>query len=294
MKKKNVLAIGEVLFDVIGEEYNLGGAPFNVGAHLAKLGYESYILSSVGVDKWGAEIMDQARSIGVHTDFLDHHPSLATGTVQVTFVQNEPEYEIRQPVAWDAIRADMEQVQSIDWSVIAFGSLAQRSEENQVFYNRFFEEVTAEWIYFDCNLRQDFYNVEVIRRSLGICNIAKFNKEEIEKISEMLYHESKNVEEFGRLLAQDFGIELVVCTWGAEGAKAWYQDHLYEAAGVRVKTQNTVGAGDAFSAGFLHSLVSGSDIETALRKGNLLGAYVASHAGAIPEYTENIRSELNT
>lgn len=292
MKKKNVLAIGEVLFDVIGEEYNLGGAPFNVGAHLAKLGHESYILSSVGKDDLGDEIIQQVREIGVHTDFLVRHPLLPTGTVQVSFVENEPEYVIHQPVAWDEITGDTDLLQSIDWSVITFGSLAQRSIQNQEFYTRFFEEVTAEWIYFDCNLRQDFYNAEVIKRSLSICNIAKFNKEEIGIVSAMLYNESKDPEEFGAALARDFGVKMAVYTWGAEGAKAWYEDGFYAAAGIRVKTETTVGAGDAFSAGFLHRLMSGSDIEDALRRGNLLGAYVASHSGAIPDYSDKIRTDL--
>lgn len=293
MYNKNVLAVGEVLYDVIGDVYNLGGAPFNVGAHLAKLGYNSYILSMVGKDQWGENIFDEAKGIGVNTRFLSRHPSLPTGTVQVSFENDEPSYEIKHPVAWDAIDGDLEQIKSIPWSVVTFGSLAQRDKINQRFYARLFEEIEAEWIYFDCNLRQNFYSKEIIRDSLKLCNIAKFNEDEIRVISGLLYGEELDPKEFGERLAQDYGIQIAVYTWGAEGSKAWYENRLYEAAGVEVELITTVGAGDAFSAGFLHRLMVGSDIQNALEKGNLLGAYVASHAGAIPEYSGDLRADMN-
>lgn len=293
MYNKNVLAVGEVLYDVIGEVYNLGGAPFNVGAHLAKLGYKSYILSRVGNDQWGENIFAEAKEIGVNTRFLLRHESLPTGTVQVRFEDDEPHYEIKHPVAWDAIEGDLNQLKSIPWSVVTFGSLAQRDEANQRFYVRLFEEIEAEWIYFDCNLRQNFYNKEIIQNSLKLCNIAKFNEDEIRVISSMLYKETLEPADFGARLVEDYGIQIAVYTWGAEGSKAWYENRLYEAAGVDVELITTVGAGDAFSAGFLHRLMMGSDIQNALEKGNLLGAYVASHAGAIPEYSGDLRADMN-
>lgn len=289
------MAVGEVLFDVIEGKYNLGGAPFNVGAHMTRLGNEGYILSSVGQDELGDRIFREAEALGVHTRFLYRHDHLPTGTVPVTFHDGEPDYEIREPVAWDELQADPKSLLEIPWALIAFGSLAQRSEHNQQYYMDLFEEVKADRIYFDCNLRQNFYNEKILRDSLQAADIAKFNKEEVEVISKLFYNREMDTGSFAEALARDFDIDIAVYTLGAEGAQAWQAGRLHSARGIRVKVKDTVGAGDAFSAGFLHSLIAGREVSEALEYGNRLGAFVASSEGAIPEYSDEIRAvfELN-
>ncbi len=293
MKKYNILAVGEVLYDVIRNTYKLGGAPFNVAAHMAKLGNESYILSSIGTDELGDKIIDEAEALNVDTDFIHRDIRKPTGTVEVKFEDGEPDYEIVEDVAWDYLQVDFEKLNAIDWTVVAFGSLAQRTPNNQSFYYDLFENLKSKWIYFDCNLRREFYTKSTIESSLKYANIAKFNEHEIEVISELLYGEKLKGELFGQLLQNDYNIEIAVYTWGKEGSKAWYKNKLHSVPGIEVKTHDTVGAGDAFSAGFLHSWIHGKDVKEALKQGNRLGGYVASHSGAIPEYDDQLMSYYN-
>lgn len=285
-----VLAVGEVLFDVINDEYKLGGAPFNVAAHMAKLGSESYILSAVGKDNLGEQIIREADQLGVHTGMIYRNKDKPTGTVQVEFEDGEPDYEIIRDVAWDYLEVDFKEISERNWAVVALGSLAQRSAHNQSFYKKLFDQLQAEWIYFDCNLRQEYFTKTILEESLHFANIGKFNEHEIKVVSQLLYDKVIPPKRFAERLHEDYSIELVVYTWGKVGSKAWYQGEMYGASSEKVKTKDTVGAGDAFSAGFLHSLIHGVGVEEALRHGNRLGGYVASHSGAIPEYDGAIRS----
>ena len=290
LKKYNVLAVGEVLFDVIGDEYKLGGAPFNVAAHMSVLGNSSSILSAVGQDALGDQIIREAEQLRVNTDWIDRNHEKSTGTVKVSFRENEPQYDIVEDVAWDYLRVDFGELNEQDWDVVAFGSLAQRSAHNKAFYGSLFDQLQAKWKYFDCNLRQNYYDSQVIKDSLLYANIAKFNEHEIGLVSELLYDQSLAPRVFAEKLHQDFEIELVVYTWGKEGSRAWYQDRFYSKESIPVDTVDTIGAGDAFSAGFLQSWLRGKEVEEALQDGNRLGGYVASRSGAIPEYDGEIRS----
>lgn len=293
MKNRNVLAVGEVLFDVIGEEHKLGGAPFNVAAHMALLGHRSSILSAVGEDKLGEGIVREAGQLNVNTDLIYRTDEKPTGTVQVTFLDGEPQYDIIEDVAWDYLQVNFEDLSQDEWDVVTFGSLAQRSDHNKAFYRKMFDRLEAKWKYFDCNLRQNYYSRPVIEDSLRYANIGKFNEHEIKVVSELLYHRSLPPELFAKNLHEEYGIELVVYTCGKEGSRAWHKGQLYSMASMKVEPKDTIGAGDAFSAGFLHSWMGGNNVEEALKDGNRLGGYVASHSGAIPEYNEAILSYFN-
>ena len=198
-------------------------------------------------------------------------------------------YEIIQDVAWDYLSTDFQELNKKAWSVVAFGSLAQRSHHNQAFYHKMFDHLNAEWIYFDCNLRQEYYSKSILEASLKFANIAKFNEHEIQVVSDLLYGSKLTQEAFGHKLHIDFGISLAIYTLGKTGSMAWYDGELYEAASTKVVTKDTIGAGDAFSAGFLHSWIHGIGVEESLTHGNRLGGYVASHAGAIPAYDERMK-----
>ena len=277
------------MFDVIDEEYKLGGAPFNVAAHMAKLGNDCYILSAVGKDDLGDQIIREAKDLDVHTNLIYKNEEKPTGTVQVEFQNGEPDYEIVRDVAWDYLAADFDAIIKKKWSVVAFGSLAQRSAHNQVFYRNLFDGLRADWVYFDCNLRQEFYSKLILEDSLHFANIAKFNEQEISVVSKLLYETVLFPEKFAEQLNKDYSIDLVVYTWGKEGSKAWYKDEYHSVPSIKVNTQDTVGAGDAFSAGFLHSWIHGTEVKESLRNGNRLGGYVASRSGAIPPYDDEVK-----
>lgn len=297
LKQIRALTFGEALFDIIKGSAHLGGAPLNLAAHLAKLGAKSAVLTAVGKDELGRILLARAEEMEVDTSYIlidEHRP---TGTVTVE-LKNEgiPIFSINEGVAWDAITPDERKFETLareEWDVFCFGTLAQRSEENRKTLKWLLSEIKAKHLFYDVNLRAGFYRKEWISFSLEHCTILKMNEEEASMVSSMFFSVVHHFKILCRLLTERYPKMSVICiTKGPEGA-AVYQDGIYEEIKTTpVKVADTVGAGDAFSAGFLYTYLSGYGVSKAASVANILGTYVASKPGAVPEYSRELMREL--
>ncbi len=297
LKQIRALTFGEALFDIIKGTAHLGGAPLNLAAHLAKLGVKPAVLTAVGEDELGKTLLSRAEEMGIDTSYIlidEHRP---TGTVTVE-LKNEgiPVFSINEGVAWDAITPDERKFEALareDWDVFCFGTLAQRSEENRKTLKRLLSEIKAKNFFYDVNLRAGFYRKEWISFSLEHCTILKMNEEEAAAISSMLFGTTYAFRTLCRLLTDRYpDISLICITKGPEGA-AVYHEGVYEEVGTTpVEVADTVGAGDAFSAGFLYTFLSGYGVSKAASIASLLGTYVASKPGAVPEYSRELMKKL--
>lgn len=284
---KSMLAFGEVLFDLIEDEAHLGGASLNVAAHFAKHGNEVVLVSAIGDDSLGAEAKAIARSYGISTDLFQVNAS-PTGTVKVTLSeQGQPSYDIVESVAWDAIilqESDLDFIRQRNWDCFYFGMLAQRSTQNRISLERILEAGSFGTIFCDVNLRKDYFSEALLRKSLQQCTILKLNDEEVEVLSPMLFQDKYSVEKFAERCAEEFSIDVVIITLGAEGAGVYAKGVYQQVPGIQVQVADTVGAGDSFSAAFLNAYLKGESTIEAVAAGCKLGAYVASKHGAVPAY----------
>ncbi len=291
------LTFGEALFDIIEGSAHLGGAPLNLAAHLAKLGAKPAILTAVGRDELGKILLARAEEMGVDTSYILIDEIRPTGTVTVELkAEGIPIFNINEGIAWDAITPDEKEFEALaaeEWDVFCFGTLAQRSEENRKTLIRLLSEIKAKHFFYDVNLRAGFYRKEWILSSLEHCTILKMNEEEAAAVSRMLFGISYAGKALCHLLTEKYPKISVICiTKGPEGA-AVYQDGVYEEIKTTpVEVADTVGAGDAFSAGFLYTYLSGYGVSKAASIACMLGTYVASKAGAVPEYSEELMKEL--
>lgn len=289
-----VLSFGEILFDIIEDENYLGGAPLNFAAHLAQQGVESYIFSSVGNDELGTEALEKIRKIGVKTDFIQqdaHHP---TGTVPVEFKKGQPDYTIRENVAYDYIdfEASKESLRQIDFDVLYFGTLAQRSSQSADALGQLIEQKTFRHIFYDINLRKNCFTTGLIDQSLMRCTILKLNDEEVEVLADMLYGKALSLEELVKQVANDYDIKIVIVTAGAKGCFLYEDRQVHFIKGYPAKVVDTVGAGDSFSAAFVHQYFKKQDALAAADIANQLGAFVASSRGPLPDYSSEIKEML--
>lgn len=289
-----VLSFGEILFDIIEGEHYLGGAPLNFAAHLAQQGVESYIFSSVGKDELGEEALQKIRKIGVKTDFIQqdaHHP---TGTVPVEFKNGQPDYTIRENVAYDYTDfADSKQaLAQTEFDVLYYGTLAQRSSQSADALRQLIEQKAFRHIFYDINLRKDCFTRELIDQSLMRCTILKLNDEEVEVLADMLYGKALSLEEFVKQVAQDYDIKIVIVTAGAKGCFLYKDRQVDFVKGYPAKVVDTVGAGDSFSAAFVHQYFKKQDALAAADIANQLGAFVASSRGPLPDYSSEIKAIL--
>jgi len=182
MIKKKIVGIGELLWDVLPQGKQLGGAPCNFAFHAMQAGFDSQVISAVGADENGTEILGVMDQLGLKQDFVQIHSAYPTGTVTVLLGdEGIPEYTIHENVAWDYITwtRKLESL-AAEVEAVCFGSLAQRNEVSGGTIQRFLEATRPECLrVYDINLRQSFYDKNTLVRSLELCNILKLNEDEL-------------------------------------------------------------------------------------------------------------------
>lgn len=302
-KPIKVLTFGEALFDIIKGSAHLGGAPLNLAAHLAKLGAKPAVITAVGRDDLGENLLARAKAMGIDTSYILIDKKRPTGTVTVELqAEGIPVFTINKGVAWDAIIPDEKEFEALsgeEWDVFCFGTLAQRTEENRKTLERLFSEIKSKDFFYDVNLRTGNYKKEWILSSLEHTTILKLNGEEAATISCLLSGTTDTCEPltsykaFCRLVIEKYPEISVVCiSRGPKGAAVYHKGIYEEVKTTPVEVADTVGAGDAFSAGFLYTFLSGYGIAKAASIACILGTYVASKPGSVPEYSKELMEEL--
>jgi fructokinase len=286
-------AFGEILWDCLPSGKHAGGAPFNVTAHLAQIGVSSALISCVGRDPLGDEILAVARDKRVNTDFVARaRIGLPTGTVLVTLDQNgNATYELVQPAAWDEIRVPNEALAAVaNARAFIYGSLAGRSPYNLEQLDRLLD-VKGPMKFFDVNLRPPFAEPPLVMDLARRADVLKLNDGEVGRLAswietgEASSHTPRDEESIAQaceILATATGVSCVCVTRAEEGAALWDRGSLTTAPAPHVEVRDTVGAGDAFMAGLMVGLTKGMNHHRVLENACRLGAYVASHYGATP------------
>jgi fructokinase len=284
----NAVSIGEVLWDVFGATYHLGGAPFNFAAHLRRLGNSVSFISGIGTDNLGQQVREEMHRLGLSSQFLTSVPDQATGKVTVTLdATGQPRFVIHRPAAYDFLRLTSQQLQEIsaqapDW--VYFGSLLQMNPAARQVTNALLSSLPRTRRFYDVNLRAGSYTPELVRDLLAQATVIKLNDQEVVEVAQIIGCSYRTLEDFCRKCAERFHCEAVCVTCGPQGCAAVIGDRYLQAPGYAVKVADTVGAGDAFAAGFIHALANGWPAHKVADFANRLGALVASRHGAIPNW----------
>lgn len=290
-QRKRIVALGEILWDIIGEEMHVGGAPFNFAFHASQFGHEAWIISRIGNDPLGRELLRAVQQMGLSCDHIQTDLVRPTGTVEITVnLFGEPTFRIVENVAWDYIAATKAQhdlVCSAD--VLWFGTLAQRSEVSRASIRELLEVARSQprdiLIVCDLNLRQQFYSPELIRQSFEFCRVLRLSENELAIIKGMFGRGGTSDREFARELMHTFGILLIAVTHSARGCTLHTPDAEVRAPGFVVDVVDTVGSGRAFTTAMVTKLLEGAPFAEVARFANLTGAYVATQPGATPRFS---------
>jgi len=285
----NIISIGEVLWDVVGETEHLGGAPFNFAAHLSKLGHHVSFISAVGSDARGEAILDRMSQMGLETHYVRRVDQYPTGIARVTFdAQGQPHFVITRPAAYDfpqLATADLAELaaQPPDW--IYFGTLQQTGPEAKRLTAELLDSNPKARRFYDVNIRPDSWNPALVQECMSRATVVKVNDAEVQEIAKTSATPISSLEQFCRRYSKQFGWEAVCVTRGENGCVLLIGDQYVEAAGFPIVVADTVGAGDAFAAAFVHGLGNGWAARQIADFANRVGALVASRPGAIPEWT---------
>lgn len=278
-----IVGLGEILWDLLPQGKLLGGAPFNFTFHCHQLGHPAVMVSRVGQDDLGREIRGQLHSRGLDDAHLQGDPAHPTGTVPVSVdAQGQPTFTITPDVAFDYLAWDDGMAQLFRSArAVCFGTLIQRHAVARATVQRALAEATNALVVCDINLRQHFYSREIIETSLRASRWVKLNDGELAVLATLLDLPSAPGAGL-QALRQRYDVELACMTRGAAGCLVQTASEEIDLPGISVKVVDTIGAGDAFTAGLLVRVLEGADLRTAASFANRLAARVAGCAGGTP------------
>ena len=286
MHQFKVAGIGELLWDLLPKGKQLGGAPCNFAYHASQAGCESFLISAIGTDELGKEILSIFDELGIDKTYIQQTRDFPTGTVTVSLdADGIPSYIIHEKVAWDNIgwNSSLEALaKSVD--AVCFGSLAQRNTVSRQTILNFLNITRTDCLrVFDINLRQSFYNQETILKSLDLANILKLNDDELPLVAKILRLHGNDDELLSQLMNR-FSLKMIALTRGAKGSLLMTGNEKSVMEVPKVKIADTVGAGDAFTAVLLAGLLQHHELKKIHETATRVAAFVCTQDGAMPEF----------
>ncbi|WP_338647672.1 carbohydrate kinase [Flavobacterium sp. KS-LB2] len=287
----SAVCFGEVLWDIFPTHKKIGGAPLNVALRMNSLGVETTMISRIGADENGEDILSFLRSQEITTDLIQVTKEYKTGAVHVMINEKgNASYDILYPSAWDKIVETeiMDKVIS-EADVFVFGSLICRDEVSRSTLYDLLDK--AKYKVLDANLRVPYYTNDVLNELMLKADFIKLNDEELYEISQQLESPYNSFEQNIKFIAEKTNTKHVCVTKGAFGAVLYYNDKFYYNSGYFIKVVDTVGAGDSFLASLIIRLLRGKSPQKALNYACAIGALVAGQEGANPKISEKAISD---
>lgn len=284
-KTLTVVAIGEILWDIFPSGPRFGGAPANFSCHAASLGASVSILSSVGNDRLGDAAIEKLRESSIDTRSVSQSDHFATGKVSVEVdAGGHASYRFHNEEAWDHIPwTDQLYELAASTDAVCFGTLAQRQQESRSTIRRFIQATPATTLrVLDLNLRAPFYDDEVIESSLSIANVLKLNDDELAYIAGKFVDAGDEINQ-ARQLIKKFDLQWIVLTRGSRGGALIGDNEISQVPSESITVQDTVGAGDSFTAAVTIGLLKQMPLDTINHNACRIAEFVCSQAGATPK-----------
>ncbi len=288
--KIKAVCFGEVLWDVFPDVERIGGAPLNVASRLSATGIQTELISRIGADQKGKDILYYLKSNNVGTKNIEIDSTYPTGMVNVSLSgSGAATYEIAQPAAWDKIEISDAMKNSVgNADAFIFGSLVCRDEVGQKALFELLPE--AKYRIFDINLRPPFYKKEVLLKLMDQADFIKFNDDELFEISAMMGSPYNSLEQNILFISEQTNTQSICVTKGRHGAVLLSEGGLFYNSGYLISVKDTVGAGDSFLGSLIAKLLTRDETQAALDYACAVGALVAGSEGANPKLeTEEIK-----
>ena len=284
--KTKILSFGEIIWDVFGQDYKIGGAPLNFVAHAIKSGAQGFLLSAVGDDKEGQMARNELARLKIDDRFVSTIQGKQTGRCLVSLDEKGcGQYNLLSDVAYDYIPFASE-LEKESFDAFSFGTLALWEKFNRKTLKKVLSFKICKMVYFDLNLRASFYTNELVKFGLENADIVKLNQEELDIVREMFDLNGEDKESLiKQLMARFVNLKITLLTLAEEGSLAYERetDSFTYCDAIKTEVVSTVGAGDSFGATFLTAFLNGKDIKTCLQEGAKRSAVVVSCVEAVPD-----------
>lgn len=296
MKKPLTIALGEVLWDVLPDGKALGGAPTNVAWHAAQLGADAHVISAVGDDPLGHEILDNLKRMRLDVSTVSILPNAPTSTVDAKLdAAGNATYTIHENVAWDYLPATPEMLAlAARADALNFGSLAQRNPIGRASTHAILDAVNPNAIkVFDINLRPPFIDKGILDAGLAKATVVKMNNDELPVLAGMFGWSGDPEAGMLQLLEAYPKVRHLVVTKGGEGA--WWRSREklhFKAPPPVVKMCDTIGAGDSVTAAVMMGLLKGWKEDDILDAAMNIASFVCASRGGTPELPDRIKNQF--
>ncbi len=290
--KADLVCFGELLWDMLPNGKVVGGAPFNIVNRADSLGLDAYIITSIGQDALGDELVAIVANKVNHTQFIQRHASLETSKVEITLsAKGEPNYNIVRPVAWDDIQLDQDVINLVTSSkAFAYSSLALRDERSRDTLFSLLPYASNKIC--DINLRTGNYEKSTIMQMVESADTLRMNETELEMLVNWLGYSTRSQKDQIIAIQKHYNYNEVIATLGSEGAICYDGDSFFNQSVFTVIIKDTVGAGDGFLAAYITRKLKGDIIEDALRYACAIGSITASKSGGTPDISEEEIQQL--
>ncbi len=293
MAKYVIAGLGEILWDVFGKDEKLGGAPANFAFHAASMGAEALAISTIGNDPRGQKALTELKNAGLSIAGIAVDSKHQTGYVEATVdSKGVAHYHFPDDVAWDHLQLTNTAKDIINkLDAVTFGTLAQRSRQSQELIHSFLQNVPETCLkVYDINLRQNFYNKEIIEKSLKLSDILKLNEEELPVLAEMFSLTGSEKEQLESLV-ETYQLKLGILTCGNQGSLLVTPATSNRHSGVTAEVVDTVGAGDSFTAATVIGFMQGKPLSEINNHANRVAAFVCGHQGAMVAIPDNLKAK---
>lgn len=307
-----IVAVGEILWDLLPAGPRLGGTTANFATVCARLGQPATLISSLGADAWGERARAGLRAVQqdgaalLNTELIQTASAAPTGLVEVQLGDDgQPRYTIAAPAAWDVIEPTPQSLAAVaEARALCFGTLCQRAATSRSTIRALIEATDPACLrVLDVNVRSPFFSAEVARWSMAHCNVAKISEEELAEVARAIGAgvpdsnvgelSVKQVERSARALLQaQAQLQLLAITMGARGSLLLTHTETHYHPGFPVQVVDTVGAGDAFTAGLVVAWLAGGSLAATNVVGNRCGSFVAGQPGATPVFPASLLAEI--
>jgi len=281
-RKIKGVCFGEILFDVFLEHKKIGGAPLNVASRIKSLGGDVSIISAVGSNSNGRELIAYIKNLGINAKTIEIKNEYPTGMVNVILNEKgNASYDIHYPSAWDKIEPSVSNTSIVEEAdFFVYGSLASRDAVSRNTLKQLLE--VANYKIFDVNLRVPHYTQKTLIDLMNAANFIKFNDDELFEIANYLKSTHKSLEQNIKFVAKETNTAAICVTLGSHGAVLYWENNFYYNCGFKVKVIDTVGSGDSFLATLIYKLFTDKDAQIAINFACAVGAIVAQYEGANP------------
>ena len=287
-----LVGLGEILWDMLPDGKQLGGAPANFAYHAQALGARGVVVSCIGDDELGKEILTIVDDLGLEREYIAVDKQHPTGTVTVKLDENgKPDFTIHENVAWDFIPCDEALLDlAAEADAVCYGSLCQRSGVSRDTVRQFLQATKPDCIrVFDINIRQSYYSKDIVHLMLELSNVLKLNDDELPIVARLLDIEGSESEILAEL-TEHYGLRLVALTKGENGSRLYSRDGDSSLTGTPdVRVADSVGAGDAFTAATVMGLLKGNGLDHINEHAGCIAAYVCSQSGATPGLPDGLK-----